>query len=134
MKTDPLCDLFTPDTLEKIFPPDRADRFFDALYGDAKDGAYDIRLHYKGHAPDKKELVFEFQLKQRPGKCLACNLTYGLPQVFSRHPVINVRGLVQEIDRLLTGNGRCAAWRVGVTREISHSLHAVPLIISLQSS
>lgn len=132
MKTATLRDIFTADTLEKIFPRDRADRFFDALYGDAREGAYDIRLDYKGHTPDKKELIFEFRLEQRPGKCLACNLTYGLPQVFSRHPIINVRGLVQEIDRLLNGSGRCAYWRVGTTREISRSLHTVPLIISLQ--
>ncbi|MGE0087520.1 MAG: pancreas/duodenum homeobox protein 1 [Desulfococcaceae bacterium] len=134
MKTDILSDTFTADTLEKIFPRDRADRFFDALYCDAGEGAYDIDLDYKGQNPDRKELVFEFRLKQRPGKCLACNLTYGLPQVFSRHPVINVQGLVQEIDRLLNGNGRCGDWRVGRTREISRSLHAVPLIISLHPS
>ncbi len=134
MKTDTMRDTFTAETLEKIFPRDRADRFFDALYGDAKEGAYDISLDYKGHIPDRKELMFEFRLKQRPGKCLACNLTYGLPQVFSRHPIINIRGLVQEIDRLLNGRGKCADWRVGTTREISHALHAVPLIISLQSS
>ena len=134
MKKDKLQDIFTAEALEKIFPRDRADRFFDALYGDANEGAYDISLDYKGHSPDRKELVFEFRLKQRPGKCLACNLTYGLPQVFSRHPIINVKGLVQEIDRLLNGSGRCADWRIGTTREISHSVHTVPLIISLQSS
>lgn len=133
MMTDILRDTFTADTLEKIFSRDRSDRFFDALYGDTGEGAYDIVLEYKGHNPEKKELVFEFRLKQRPGKCLACNLTYGLPQVFSRHPIINVRGLVQEIDRLLNGNGKCADWRIGATREISRSLHAVPLFISLHN-
>lgn len=133
MKTDRLRDIFTPESMEKIFSPDRSDRFFDALYGDAGEGAYDIRLEYKAHRPEERELLFEFRLEQRPGKCLACNLTYGLPQVFSRHPIINVRGLVQEIDRLLNGNGKCADWRLGATREISRSLHAVPLIISLHN-
>ena len=30
--------------LDKIFPASRADEFFDALFGGAEDGAYDIGL------------------------------------------------------------------------------------------
>ncbi|GBC60139.1 pancreas/duodenum homeobox protein 1 [Desulfonema ishimotonii] len=123
-------NVFTPEVLEKLFPADRADRFFDALLGDADDGAYDIKLVYKTNTP--AELRFEFQLLQRPGKCLACNLTYGLPQVFSRHPVINVSGLVRDISQLMNGNGPCSGWRLGATREISRALHVVPLIVSTE--
>ena len=88
-------DVFTDDKLQVIFPKDRADAFFDALFGDAEEGSYDIGLGYAGGTADA--LNFELRLTQRPGKCLACNLTYGLPQVFSRHPVINVQGI--EIGR-----------------------------------
>ena len=81
--------LFTQERLEELFPKDRADSFFEALYGDASDGAYDINLDFK--ESNENKLLFEFQLNQRAGKCLACNVTYGLPSVFTRHPVINIK-------------------------------------------
>lgn len=121
--------LFTQQMLDDIFPKDRSDRFFEALYGDSADGAYDIRLVYVGEAEDR--IRFEFQLQQRPGKCLACNLTYGLPEVFIRHPVIDMTGLVRQIDSRISNGKRCAEWRLGRTREISQTLHALPLTIVL---
>ena len=69
--------------LESVFPPERTEAFFDALFGGAEEGAYDIVLVCRSEGEGKAELAFE--LHQRPGKCLACNLTYGLPQVFQRH-------------------------------------------------
>jgi hypothetical protein len=101
------------------------DRFFDALYGDAEEGAYDIRLEYGGAR--KNRLKFMLRLTQRPGKCISCSLTYGLPEVFSRHPIINISGLVQNIDALLDGKGRCVDWQLGSTREMSNDVHAIPL-------
>jgi hypothetical protein len=117
-------------TLQKIFPADRADHFFEALLGAASEGAYDINLKFIEESDHR--LDFEFHLQQRPGKCLACNLTYGLPQVFARHPVIDIKGLVQEIDKNLNGTARCADWKLGATREISRELHIIPLTISLK--
>lgn len=125
-------DLFSREILETLFPEDRSDRFFDALFGDAGEGAYDIALAFKGETPN--ELRFEFQLKRRPRKCLACNLTYGLPRVFDRHPVIDVKGLVAKIDRIIDGRAECAGWRLGATNEISPDLHAIPLTIEIDSS
>jgi hypothetical protein len=122
--------IFTPDALEKMFPKNRSDNFFDALYGDPTEGAYDISLEFNGQSQDR--LHFEFHLKERPGKCLACNVTYGLPQVFSRHPVINVKGVVQEVDKLLNGLSKCGKWQLGRTREVSRKLHIVPLTINLE--
>jgi hypothetical protein len=122
-------DYFSNQELSQLFPPSRTRAFFEALYGDSSEGAYDISLAYKGS--DANSLRFEFQLKQRPGKCLACNLTYGLPQVFAKHPIISIKGLVQEIDRLLDGNARCADWTLESTQEVSRELHVVPLIIRL---
>ena len=131
MATESFRDMFTRDVLRKLFPGDLADRFFDALYGDTTEGAYDISLEFKGHSQNK--LQFEFHLKQRPEKCLGCNLTYGLPQIFSRHPIININGLVQEIDDLLNGRARCTDWQLGMTQVVSSELHVIPLILFLDT-
>jgi hypothetical protein len=131
MGTGGFDDLFTPDVLKELFPEDRSDRFFDALYGDAEEGAYDIYLEYSGTRKNRRE--FMLRLTQRPGKCISCSLTYGLPEVFSRHPIIDIKGLVQNIDALLDGKVRCVDWQLGSTREISNDVHAIPLEIFLES-
>lgn len=123
--------IFTDETLVKLFPPQRADGFFDALFGDASEGAYDIALKYSAYVPEAKELHFELHLIQRPGKCLACNLTYGLPEVFSRHPIINIKGLVKDIDSLLNDAASCKEGTLKSTRSVSNELHVIPLVISL---
>lgn len=120
---------FTQDVLDEIFPRERADQFFDALFGDAAEGAYDITLAYGGESNDHIE--FEFQLQQRPGRCLACNLTHGLPDVFRRHRVIDVAGLIRQIDSRLTNGKRCGDWTIGRTREVSQDMHSMPLIVNL---
>ena len=74
----------------------------------------------------------ELQLHERPGRCLACNLTHGLPQVFSRHPIINVNGLVKEIDTLLGDTVSCKDWSLGYTEQRGRSLHVIPIKISLE--
>jgi hypothetical protein len=120
-------DIFTQEKLTALFPAHRTEAFFEALFGDAEEGSYDIELGYTGVNDDT--LLFELRLLQRPGKCLACNLTYGLPQVFSRHPVINVPGIAQAVAEA-TGSGN-ASWELGATREISNSLHVIPLLIKM---
>ena len=129
---DELKDIFTQDDLEKLFPVGRADAFFESLFGDAEEGAFDIGLAFKAHRGN--ELHFEFQLRQRPGKCLACNLTYGLPKVFKRHPVIDVGGLADEIEKRMNGKFRCGRWELGATRELSRELHVIPLVLSLENN
>lgn len=119
--------LFTPDVLKRLFPEDRSDRFFDALYGDAKEGAYDISLEFTGSRENRLE--FMLRLTQRPGKCITCSLTYGLPEVFARHPIINIEGLVQNIEALLDGGGRCVDWKIEPTREVSNDIHVIPIVI-----
>ena len=120
-------DVFTDEALVSIFPADRADQFFEALFGDADEGSYDIALAYGGAQGDT--LSFEMRLTQRPGKCLACNLTYGLPQVFTRHPIINIQGVADAVAQAV---GRTSAdWKLGATREISAGLHVIPLAVTL---
>lgn len=129
MNAQDYSELFGPDVLDRVFPTERADRFFEALFGDAGEGAYDIRLAF--NAVENDRLEFQFELIRRPGKCLVCNLTYGLPQVFARHPVVNVKGVVSEIDKMLPGHLVCRDWQLGNTQEISGDLHIVPLLVTL---
>jgi len=119
--------VFTREKLDELFPPERSDDFFDALYGDATEGAYDIRLVFRTAEP--KTLHFAFELHQRPGKCLACNLTYGLPQVFTRHPLINLKGLAAQLGELAGWNAEEINYALGRTEESSPELHLIPLRI-----
>lgn len=129
MVNDPFEILFTSDRLDAFFPAERTDRFFEVLLGDAGEGAYDIHLEYDGFQDNR--LHFRFLLTERPGRCLSCSRTYGLPHVFSRHPVIDVAGLVRRIGALLDGTHHCGAWEMGRTIELSRGRHAVPLTIPI---
>ena len=122
--------LFTPQTALALFPEKRTNQFFDALFGDENEGAYNISLKFIKQ--DAETLHFEFQLQQRPGTCLSCSLTYGLPQVFQRHPVINIKGIVAEIERLLGCKARCVDWKLGSTREVSPQCHTIPFSVFLE--
>ena len=124
--------LFTEKVLGELFPADRADSFFEAIYGEVSEGAYDIRLTFDGCTDSA--LNFQFNLHRRPQKCLRCNLTYGLPQVFVRHPIINVKGLVTDIGKILNGAAICESWKLGETTEVSPDLHIIPLIIFLKDA
>lgn len=122
--------LFTPEYLQKLFPENRANDFFEALLGDADEGAYDISLSYQGC--NDKSIELELQLKERPGHCLACNLTQGLPTVFSRHPIINIKGVVETVNQDLNGAAQCRDWSLGYTQQKSSGLHAIPLSIRVE--
>ena len=119
--------IFNPANLDEIFPPSITDAFFEAMFGDAEEGAYDIRLRFEGQGP--KELRFAFHLMQRPGMCLACNLTYGLPQVFTRHPLLAVGKLAQTLAGQVSAVP--ATWALSSTREVSRSLHVIPFTIKI---
>lgn len=122
----------TQATLDALFPATRADEFFDALFGEAEDGAYDIRLALR--KVEANAVSLDFELHQRPGKCLVCSLTYGLPQVFQRHPIINVAGLAERIGHLLGWPPQSAAWTLGRTQERNPALHCIPLEITRAAS
>lgn len=130
MNTSTLDTLFTQETLQQIFPKERTNDFFEALFGDADDGAYDIELGYGGVTGNN--LTMELKLHERPGCCLACNLTQGLPQVFSRHPIINVKGIVDDVDKLLADNASCKEWSLGYTEQRQKDMHIIPINITLE--
>jgi len=124
--------IFTDAALQSLFPAARANDFFDALFGDANEGAYDIALSFEGYDRAGQTLNFLLNLHERPGRCLACNLTHGLPEVFKRHPVINIQGLATEIEKLLAGEMVCESWTLGHTIQKGRSLHCIPLQIKLK--
>ncbi|MDD3618240.1 MAG: pancreas/duodenum homeobox protein 1 [Desulfobulbaceae bacterium] len=133
MDTRTLMDTFTDDVLEAIFPAARSDEFFEALFGDPSEGSYDIRLRFDGYDRNSSTLRFNLELHERPGCCLVCSLTYGLPQVFARHPVINLKGVVREIEKRLPGQAVCSDWRLEPTRQLDRSCHSIPLVIAVQA-
>lgn len=120
-----LGSIFTKEKLLELFPASKTDEFFDALYGDAESGAYDIELAFVQATNDSLE--FAFHLNQRNGACLACNLTYGLPQVFMRHPIINIKGLTEELAALAGKSN--ATFELGRTKEESAARHSIPFVI-----
>ena len=122
-----LDQVFTQDYLDTLLPVETSDHFFEALYGDTSDGAYDIRFEFI--SANDKRIVLAFNLTRRPGKCLVCSLTYGLPKVFSRHPLINIKGIVKKIEEK---GIKVKKWQLGETEEDSTSLHIIPLYLDLE--
>ena len=122
-----LDQVFAQDYLDTLLPENLSDQFFEALYGDASEGAYDIRLEFI--SASQKRIVLAFNLRQRPGKCLVCSLTYGLPTVFSRHPLININGMVEKIK---AKGIRVKSWRLGDTEEQNSTFHTIPFYLDLE--
>ncbi|MBR3664485.1 MAG: hypothetical protein IKN64_07500 [Desulfovibrio sp.] len=111
--------------LDTVFPPERTEAFFEALFGGAEEGAYDIRLVYRNN--DNTHLFMAFDLVQRPGKCLRCNLTYGLPEVFARHPVLNIKAVAETLGQAM-GWGK-TSWSLGHTEDHGPELHSIPFTL-----
>lgn len=131
MNDQKLRTIFTDEVLADLFPAERTNDFFEALFGDADEGAYDIKLRYYGYDEDSNTLQFNLDLHERPGACLVCSLTYGLPEVFSRHPIINIKGLVNGIGEKLESVATCSDWKLGTTNQQEASRHTIPLKITL---
>ena len=131
MNSETLKEVFSDEVLGQLFPHQRTRDFFEALLGDDNEGAYDIQLRYGRYDEQSSTLQFYLDLHERPGCCLVCSLTYGLPEVFSRHPIINVKGLVNDIEQKLPGQAKCTDWKLGTTSQADKSLHSIPLTISV---
>lgn len=130
MMNEALKTVLSKDNLAEIFPSSRSNDFFEALFGDADEGSYDIELAYRELSGNT--LIMELRLHERPNRCLACNLTQGLPQVFSRHPIINVQGIVKDLQKLLEKTCRLTSWSLGYTEQHKRSLHVIPLKIAVE--
>jgi hypothetical protein len=124
-------DVITDGLLATLFPAERADQFFEALYGGSESGAFDIGLFLKEFSSNGNELLLEFRLTERPGKCMACSLTYGLPPVFERHPVIDIKGIMRMIGEKLFPHWRISRWELGSTRPDAPRVSIIPLGVFL---
>ena len=60
MNNQTLKSLFPDEVLVELFPEERSNDFFEALFGDASEGAYDIKLRY--HTYDKNTQIMQFNL------------------------------------------------------------------------
>jgi hypothetical protein len=129
MSSENFDQLFDQPACAKMLPPEKTNDFFEALFGDASEGSYDIELTYEGS--NGKHLQFNIELHERHGHCLACNLTQGLPQVFSRHPVIDITGIVEQVNAVLGDKAHTGNWQLGSTQQRSQSIHVIPLTIEL---
>ncbi len=116
------------EMLDTLLPVERSDAFFEALYGDIEEGAYTIKLCARSVEEKRANLAFE--LHQRPGKCLVCSLTYGLPQVFQRHPLINAANIAKEVATTLGWDANEISFELGRTEEHGQELHAIPFVIT----
>lgn len=117
----------TQKQLDDIFPASKTDDFFEALFGGAEDGAYDIRLECERESDKRVDLVFA--LTRRPGHCLRCQLTSGLPHVFERHPVIDAAGTARAVGALKGWTEETITWTIGDTRQLSEELHQIPFTV-----
>ncbi len=132
MNPDKIKSIFNDDFLKELFPPTRADEFFDALYGGAEEGAFDITLGFNGIDPGSSVINLEFRLTERPGKCMACSLTYGLPPVFERHPIIGIKGMIEKIEKALPDGFSVKDWKLGATTPVAPKLNVIPFLITIE--
>ena len=58
MDTTSLHEIFTDAVLAELFPAERTNAFFEALFGDAAEGAYDIKLRFQGVSESASALQF----------------------------------------------------------------------------
>lgn len=112
--------------LRDLLPPQKTDDFFDVLYGGSEAGAYDIELSFQ--SADENMIRLFFELHRRPGQCLKCSLTTGLPPVFTRHPVIDAKGMAAKIATHAGFEDH--EWKIGATEQVSDELHVLPFTIT----
>jgi len=118
------------EKVRELLPRERVEEFFEAFYF-GEEPAYDLELGLGHFDPERRLLRLELRLKARPGHCLACNLTWGLPEVFKRHPALNLAGVVAALEALLPDGLRVMDWDLGPTEEVHEELHVIPLIVRL---
>jgi len=120
--------LFDEKTLEELLPREQVEAFFEAFYF-GEEPAYDLSLGFRGVRGNL--LLLELQLKARPNQCLACNLTWGLPGVMERHPMLNLEGVVRRLESKLPEGMKVASWELGATEQKNPDLHVIPFLIRL---
>ena len=120
--------LFDSKLLQELLPEEQVKAFFEAFYF-GEEPAYDLSLGFRGLRGNL--LILELELKARPNQCLACNLTWGLPEVMERHPMLNLEGVVRRLEEKLPEGVNIISWELGATEQKSPDLHVIPLLIRL---
>ncbi len=118
--------LLGPETLNELLPRQNVESFFESFYF-GEEPAYDLSLGFGGISGDLLRL--ELLLKARPGQCLACNLTWGLPEVMAKHPMLDLAGMIKRLEEKLAVN--VASWELGPTEERGADLHVIPILVRL---
>lgn len=131
--SDRIKAVFTQDFLNGLFPPEKADEFFDAIYGGTEEGAFDISLRFASYNEAANTIRLEFCLTERPGKCMACSLTSGLPPVFERHPIIDIKGIIERINKAIAPDASVDSWTIGSTTPVAPKVNVIPLILRLKA-
>jgi len=80
MDTSTIDALFTPETLQQLFPKNRTSDFFEALFGDADEGAYEIELGYGG--VNGNSLTMELKTSRTPRMLSRVQLDPGITTGF----------------------------------------------------
>ncbi|HFC98410.1 MAG TPA: pancreas/duodenum homeobox protein 1 [Thermosulfurimonas dismutans] len=122
--------MFSEEQIKTLLPREKIEAFFEAFYF-GEEPAYDLELGLGHFDPEQRLVRLELRLKARPGRCLACNLTWGLPEVFKRHPALDLQGVVGRLEGLLPDGWKVRDWTLGTTEEIDEELHVIPLIVRL---
>ncbi len=122
--------MLTEEWVRGLLPRERVEAFFEAFYF-GEEPAYDLELGVGEVQLERKRIRLELRLKARPGQCLACNLTWGLPPVLSRHPALDLAGIVQKVQERLNGY-QVKGWELGATEEVGPDLHLIPFWIYLK--
>ena len=123
--------MISTESIKNLLPKERVKAFFEAFYFD-EEPAYDLELALGDFDEERRLLRLELRLLARPGQCLACNLTWGLPAVFKKHPILDLEGLVKETEKFLPKGLKVKSWELGPTEERSPELHVIPLLIYLE--
>ncbi len=116
--------------IRSLLPAERVQEFFEAFYF-GEEPAYDLELGLRDWDPERLLLTLELRLKARPGKCLACNLTSGLPEVFKRHPILNLAGIAEKAVKGLGDGYALKSWELGWTEQVNRDLHVIPMVIKV---
>ncbi len=122
--------MFSREVLQKALPRERIEAFLEAFYF-GEEPAYDMELAFGHFDSQEKLLTLEIRLRARPGQCLACNLTWGLPRVFRQHPLLDLASTVKTVEAHLPNGWRVREWDVGFTEERGPDLHVIPLWLRL---
>ena len=110
--------------LSELFPQEKGEAFFQNQYFGTTDAFFDITLVCEKETSQSVDLLFE--LHQRHGHSLS--QSYCLGKIFACNPDIDAAGIAAQIAQ--RKGWKKFTWKMGMTRELSNSLHGIPFTIT----